>query len=63
MAGMTLLVVRCPACGNPLTPDDNDLVIACGKGHEQSICFGAVETPWSEHQVMRDALRRRLERH
>jgi hypothetical protein len=21
--------VRCPACSNPLTPDDNDLVIAC----------------------------------
>lgn len=29
MAGMTLIVVRCPACGNPLSPDDNDLVIAC----------------------------------
>jgi UDP-N-acetylmuramoyl-L-alanyl-D-glutamate--2,6-diaminopimelate ligase len=39
-----------------------DLVIACGKGHEQSMCFGTVETPWSEHQVMRAALRRRLER-
>jgi UDP-N-acetylmuramoyl-L-alanyl-D-glutamate--2,6-diaminopimelate ligase len=37
-----------------------DLVIACGKGHEQSMCFGAVETPWSEHQAMRAALRRRL---
>jgi hypothetical protein len=31
MAGMTLTVVRCPACANPLTPDDNDLVIACGQ--------------------------------
>ena len=31
MAAMTLVVVRCPACGNPLTPDDNDLVIACGQ--------------------------------
>ena len=29
MAGMTLVVVRCPACGNPLTPGDDDLVIAC----------------------------------
>ena len=29
MAGMTLIVVRCPACGNPLTPGDDDLVIAC----------------------------------
>ncbi len=31
MAGMTLTVVRCPACGNPLTPGDDDLVIACAQ--------------------------------
>jgi UDP-N-acetylmuramoyl-L-alanyl-D-glutamate--2,6-diaminopimelate ligase len=36
-----------------------DLVIACGKGHEQSMCYGAVETPWSEHQALRVALRQR----
>jgi UDP-N-acetylmuramoyl-L-alanyl-D-glutamate--2,6-diaminopimelate ligase len=35
-----------------------DLVIACGKGHEQSMCYGTIETPWSEHQVLRDAIRR-----
>jgi hypothetical protein len=28
---MTLIVVRCPACGTALAPDDNDLVIACGQ--------------------------------
>ena len=39
-----------------------DLVITCGKGHEQSMCFGTVETPWSEHAALRAALRRRLER-
>jgi UDP-N-acetylmuramoyl-L-alanyl-D-glutamate--2,6-diaminopimelate ligase len=39
-----------------------DLVIACGKGHEQSMCFGTVETPWSEHEVLRTALRRKLAR-
>lgn len=39
-----------------------DLVIACGKGHEQSMCFGSVETPWSEHAAMRAALRTRLAR-
>ncbi len=39
-----------------------DLVIACGKGHELSMCYGTVETPWSEHQVLRDAIRRRLGR-
>ncbi len=31
MAGMTLVVVRCPACGTPLTPSDDDLVIACAQ--------------------------------
>ena len=39
-----------------------DLVIACGKGHEQSMCYGTVETPWSEHQALREAIRRRLGR-
>jgi UDP-N-acetylmuramoyl-L-alanyl-D-glutamate--2,6-diaminopimelate ligase len=37
-----------------------DLVIICGKGHEQSMCFGMIETPWSEHEAVRAALRRRL---
>ena len=41
---------------------DEDLVIACGKGHEQSMCYGTVETPWSEHQALRDAIRRRQAR-
>ena len=31
MAGMTLTVVRCPSCGNPLAPGDDDLAIACGQ--------------------------------
>jgi UDP-N-acetylmuramoyl-L-alanyl-D-glutamate--2,6-diaminopimelate ligase len=35
-----------------------DLVIACGKGHEQSMCFGTVETPWSEHEALRAAIRK-----
>ena len=39
-----------------------DLVITFGKGHEQSMCFGTEETPWSEHSVLRAALRRRLGR-
>jgi UDP-N-acetylmuramoyl-L-alanyl-D-glutamate--2,6-diaminopimelate ligase len=39
-----------------------DLVITCGKGHEKSMCYGTVETPWSEHQALRVALRRRMER-
>ncbi len=34
-----------------------DIVIACGKGHEQSMCFGAVEYPWDDREAMRAALR------
>ncbi len=34
-----------------------DLVIACGKGHEQSMCFGTVEHPWDDRAALRAALR------
>ncbi|MEW5868682.1 MAG: UDP-N-acetylmuramoyl-L-alanyl-D-glutamate--2,6-diaminopimelate ligase [Chloroflexota bacterium] len=33
-----------------------DLVIACGKGHEQSMCFGETEYPWDDRIAMRAAL-------
>jgi len=33
-----------------------DVVIICGKGHEQSMCFGTEETSWSEHKAVRRAL-------
>jgi UDP-N-acetylmuramoyl-L-alanyl-D-glutamate--2,6-diaminopimelate ligase len=33
-----------------------DLVIACGKGHEQSMCFGVTEYPWDDRMAMRAAL-------
>lgn len=33
-----------------------DVVMACGKGHEQSMCFGAVEYPWDDRTAMRAAL-------
>jgi UDP-N-acetylmuramoyl-L-alanyl-D-glutamate--2,6-diaminopimelate ligase len=33
-----------------------DLVIACGKGHEQSMCFGSTEYPWDDRTAMRSAL-------
>jgi UDP-N-acetylmuramoyl-L-alanyl-D-glutamate--2,6-diaminopimelate ligase len=33
-----------------------DLVIACGKGHEQSMCFGTEEFPWDDRVAMRAAL-------
>ncbi len=34
-----------------------DLVIACGKGHEQSMCFGTMEYAWDDREAMRAALR------
>ncbi len=33
-----------------------DLVVACGKGHEQSMCFGVTEYPWDDRTAMRAAL-------
>ena len=33
-----------------------DLVVACGKGHEQSMCFGATEYAWDDRTAMRAAL-------
>ncbi len=33
-----------------------DIVIACGKGHEQSMCFGTTEYPWDDRIAMRAAL-------
>jgi UDP-N-acetylmuramoyl-L-alanyl-D-glutamate--2,6-diaminopimelate ligase len=37
-----------------------DLVIACGKGHEQSMCFDETEYPWDDRTAMRAALAERL---
>jgi len=33
-----------------------DIVLACGKGHEQSMCFGRVEHSWDDRIAMRAAL-------
>lgn len=33
-----------------------DLVMACGKGHEQSMCFGETEYLWDDRTAMRAAL-------
>lgn len=34
-----------------------DVVMACGKGHEQSMCFGEIEYPWDDRAALRTALR------
>ena len=33
-----------------------DIVLSCGKGHEQSMCFGRTEYPWDDRTAMRAAL-------
>jgi UDP-N-acetylmuramoyl-L-alanyl-D-glutamate--2,6-diaminopimelate ligase len=33
-----------------------DTLIACGKGHEQSMCFDTTEYPWDDRVAMRAAL-------
>ncbi|MCA9935038.1 MAG: UDP-N-acetylmuramoyl-L-alanyl-D-glutamate--2,6-diaminopimelate ligase [Anaerolineales bacterium] len=33
-----------------------DIVLICGKGHEQSMCFGAIEYPWDDRTAVRAAL-------
>jgi UDP-N-acetylmuramoyl-L-alanyl-D-glutamate--2,6-diaminopimelate ligase len=38
----------------------NDVVIACGKGHEQSMCFGEIEYPWDDRIAMRAAISEHL---
>jgi UDP-N-acetylmuramoyl-L-alanyl-D-glutamate--2,6-diaminopimelate ligase len=38
----------------------DDVLLACGKGHEQSMSFGAVEYPWDDRTALRAALAERL---
>jgi UDP-N-acetylmuramoyl-L-alanyl-D-glutamate--2,6-diaminopimelate ligase len=33
-----------------------DIVLSCGKGHEQSMCFGRREFPWDDRTAVRAAL-------
>jgi UDP-N-acetylmuramoyl-L-alanyl-D-glutamate--2,6-diaminopimelate ligase len=34
-----------------------DILIACGKGHEQSMCFGTVEYVWDDRDALRAAIK------
>jgi len=36
--------------------DEDDLVIICGKGHEQSMCFGETEFMWDDRVALKSAL-------
>jgi UDP-N-acetylmuramoyl-L-alanyl-D-glutamate--2,6-diaminopimelate ligase len=33
-----------------------DIVLVCGKGHEQSMCFGQIEYPWDDRVALESAL-------
>jgi len=35
---------------------EGDIILSCGKGHEQSMCFGAREHLWDDRTAMRAAL-------
>jgi UDP-N-acetylmuramoyl-L-alanyl-D-glutamate--2,6-diaminopimelate ligase len=35
---------------------EGDILLSCGKGHEQSMCFGAREHLWDDRTAMRAAL-------
>jgi UDP-N-acetylmuramoyl-L-alanyl-D-glutamate--2,6-diaminopimelate ligase len=37
----------------------SDVVIVCGKGHEQSLCFGDTEYPWDDRAALRCVMRDR----
>jgi UDP-N-acetylmuramoyl-L-alanyl-D-glutamate--2,6-diaminopimelate ligase len=39
---------------------EGDIVLVCGKGHEQSMCFGDVEYPWDDRIALKAALSEQL---
>ncbi len=39
-----------------------DIVLITGKGHESSMNYGKGEEPWSEHEVVKEALKSKYER-
>jgi UDP-N-acetylmuramoyl-L-alanyl-D-glutamate--2,6-diaminopimelate ligase len=36
----------------------NDIILFCGKGHEQSFCIGKTEYPWDEKNEILNALKK-----
>ncbi|MGB9668768.1 MAG: UDP-N-acetylmuramoyl-L-alanyl-D-glutamate--2,6-diaminopimelate ligase [Anaerolineales bacterium] len=39
---------------------EGDLIILCGKGHEQSMCFGTIEYPWDDRVALQSAIAEKL---
>jgi UDP-N-acetylmuramoyl-L-alanyl-D-glutamate--2,6-diaminopimelate ligase len=40
--------------------EKGDVVVACGKGHEQSMCYGTTEYAWDDRKAMKAALAEKL---
>jgi UDP-N-acetylmuramoyl-L-alanyl-D-glutamate--2,6-diaminopimelate ligase len=40
--------------------EPDDIVMVCGKGHEQSMCFGITEYPWDDRTAMRAAIAEKI---
>lgn len=40
--------------------EPGDVVVVCGKGHEQSMCFGTTEFPWDDRLALKAAIAERL---
>ena len=47
-------ILHAVTCARP-----GDVVLVCGKGHEQSMCFGTTEHPWRDQEALRWAIDRR----
>ena len=52
---------RVPDCGRAIywaltLARRDDIVLVCGKGHEQSMCFDTIEYPWDDRDATRAAL-------
>ena len=43
--------------------ETGDMVLTCGKAHEQSMCYGTAETPWDEYEAVRQGLAGRWQAH
>lgn len=41
--------------------EPGDMVLTCGKAHEQSMCYGTEETPWNEFAAVQAGLRQRMQ--
>ena len=40
--------------------EQGDVIMICGKGHEQSMCFGETEFPWDDRTALQAALAEHL---